>query len=200
MLWRRRDIFGIIRCPPLPPYRPSYDSVMSQHYQIPGTPRVTSPTPPPTDSAEARDGYFGPTTRSKQGVRSHPPIDEEEQDGEESSDSSLEKRARTRSRSPKTAGKARRMSGLTAVNSKGDTSTSRTKSKPDPLVPNGKPTGNGNLSPSSAGTSYWREFSRSPSPLGLIPIHRHWRSFVSASWSQNPVRTTCSKLITIFPL
>jgi diacylglycerol kinase (CTP) len=24
----------------------------------------------------------------------------------------------------------------------------------------------------------WRDFSRSPSPLGLIPIHRHWRTFV----------------------
>lgn len=179
LLWLRRGIFGVIPSPPLPPYRPSYESAMSQRYQIPATPRVTSPTPPPSDSAERPDGYFAPITRSKQDVRSPPPIDEEEQHGEESSDSSLEKRARTRSRSPKRAGKARRMSGLTAANSKSGTSASRTKKKPDPLVPNGKPAGNGHLSPSSAGTSYWREFSRSPSPLGLIPIHRHWRSFVS---------------------
>jgi diacylglycerol kinase (CTP) len=47
------------------------------------------------------------------------------------------------------------------------------------------------LSPSSAlpssssvgvgagrGTSYWRNLSRSPSPLGLIPIHREWRDFI----------------------
>lgn len=48
---------------------------------------------------------------------------------------------------------------------------------------------NGHLSPSSAvepgsyttagfWQSKWRDFSRSPSPLGLIPIHRHWRTFV----------------------
>ena len=28
------------------------------------------------------------------------------------------------------------------------------------------------------GSSYWRNLSRSPSPLGLIPIHREWRAFV----------------------
>jgi len=41
---------------------------------------------------------------------------------------------------------------------------------------------NGFLSPKSAfagmGARYWRELSRSPSPLGLIPIHREWRTFV----------------------
>ena len=159
---------------------------MSLQYQIPATPRITSPTPPPSDSTEGRDGYFAPIIRSKSGVRSAPPIDEEDQDDEESSDSSLEKRARTRSRSPKAAGKARRMSGLTAANSKSGPSASRTKKKPEPLIPNGKPIANGNLSPSSAATSYWREFSRSPSPLGLIPIHRHWRSFVSRDIPHSP--------------
>lgn len=42
-------------------------------------------------------------------------------------------------------------------------------------------TTNGHLSPPTP-ASYtgwsWRDFSRSPSPLGLIPIHRHWRTFV----------------------
>jgi len=28
------------------------------------------------------------------------------------------------------------------------------------------------------GSRYWRALSRSPSPLGLIPIHREWRSFI----------------------
>jgi len=40
---------------------------------------------------------------------------------------------------------------------------------------------NGHLSPPEAGTYggwSWRDFSRSPSPLGLIPIHRRWRAFV----------------------
>jgi len=48
-----------------------------------------------------------------------------------------------------------------------------TKRKPEP---NG--TANGHLSPSSANKNYWRELSRSPSPLGLIPIHQEWRSFI----------------------
>jgi len=47
---------------------------------------------------------------------------------------------------------------------------------------NGKAsTSNGHLAPPqpSAPTGWsWRDFSRSPSPLGLIPIHRHWRTFV----------------------
>lgn len=41
-------------------------------------------------------------------------------------------------------------------------------------------TSNGHLAPPEptiAGWT-WRDFSRSPSPLGLIPIHRHWRTFV----------------------
>lgn len=46
---------------------------------------------------------------------------------------------------------------------------------------NGKATtSNGHLAPPEptiAGWT-WRDFSRSPSPLGLIPIHRHWRTFV----------------------
>lgn len=51
---------------------------------------------------------------------------------------------------------------------------------------NGKAVGgktNGFLSPESAyprgfGSAYWRNLSRSPSPLGLIPIHRDWRKFI----------------------
>lgn len=48
-------------------------------------------------------------------------------------------------------------------------------------VPNGVPVPeNGYLSPPTSATGFWswRDFSRSPSPLGLIPIHRHWRTFV----------------------
>jgi len=50
------------------------------------------------------------------------------------------------------------------------------KQKADGAVTNGS--ANGHLSPAAAASYYWREFSRSPSPLGLIPIHRHWRSFI----------------------
>ena len=135
---------------------------MSQQYQVPGTPRVTSPTPPPPEPGKTEDSYFAPITRSSVAKRnpSPNPISEEA----ESSDSSLEHRSRARSRSPKTAAKQATSSSLT----KDETAT------PTPIS-------NGHLAPSSAATpssSYWRDLSRSPSPLGLIPIHRHWRSFV----------------------
>jgi diacylglycerol kinase (CTP) len=70
-----------------------------------------------------------------------------------------------------TAGKRRRMSGLTRT-------TSITKSQP---LMNGdipQPTANGYLSPYDRVKKSWREFSRSPSPLGLIPLHRHYRNLI----------------------
>ena len=144
---------------------------MSQQYQIPGTPRVISPSPTPSENIETSDTYFAPITRSaaKRAPSSNAISEEQE------SDSEVEKRARTRSRSPNSILKRRRPSGLTAANSKSGIPTS-SKKKPETQEPNG--TSNGHLSPESAASYYWREFSRSPSPLGLIPIHRHWRSFI----------------------
>ncbi|KAL6715342.1 Diacylglycerol kinase [Lecanora helva] len=139
---------------------------MSQQYQIPGTPRIISPTPTPTETRA--DSYFAPITRSAAKRRPSPhPISEDSEP--DSSDSSLEKRARTRSRSPKTHAK-----GQKATTSKQQKST-QNKTQP----PTNAPSTNGFLSPSSASSSSpWRPISRSPSPLGLIPIHKHWRSFV----------------------
>ena len=140
---------------------------MAQQAQVPGTPRVISPTPPASDSGN--DNYFAPITRSATARRSKSPATISEDKELEDSDSSLEARARARSRSPKTA--ARRKSITKKV------TTTPTESRRQAATPQS----NGHLSPSSAvssASSYWRDFSRSPSPLGLIPIHRHWRSFV----------------------
>lgn len=63
------------------------------------------------------------------------------------------------------------MSGLTAKRQMNGKSK-----KAELTLPNG--TANGHLSPAAANKNYWREMSRSPSPLGLIPIHQKWRSFV----------------------
>ncbi|KAL1600392.1 Diacylglycerol kinase [Paraconiothyrium brasiliense] len=131
----------------------------SKQYSIPHTPRVISPSPTPSELS-GKDGYFGPVTRSasrKQKVTSPPPIDED------SSGSDPDKRARARSRSP-LEGRRRQVNGI-----------SRAK-KADLTLPNG--TVNGHLSPAAANKNYWRELSRSPSPLGLIPIHQKWRSFI----------------------
>ncbi|KAI9755999.1 MAG: hypothetical protein M4579_004044 [Chaenotheca gracillima] len=143
---------------------------------VPGTPRIIAATPTPSEGADSQDNYFGPVTRSRQRVSSPPAISEDTDEGSgasSSSESSFElKRARTRSRSPITAA----VKGLTGA-------SSTTKTPADSPSSNGKPTSsssssNGYLSPAAASSSYWRSFSRSPSPLGLIPIHRHWRSFI----------------------
>ncbi|KMP07706.1 protein HSD1 [Coccidioides immitis RMSCC 2394] len=83
--------------------------------EIPATPRVISPSPTPSELSESKDGYRGPLTRSASARRqlsSPPPISEEDrgQENESGSDSSTNKRARTRSRSPitKSPGKTRR--------------------------------------------------------------------------------------------
>ncbi|KAJ4295172.1 Diacylglycerol kinase [Kalmusia sp. IMI 367209] len=141
----------------------------SRNYQIPHTPRVISPSPTPSETS-GKEGYFGPVTRSasrKQRLTSPPPIDED------SSGSDPEKRARARSRSPIREGRRRRMSGLTAKRQMNGNSKAK---KADLTLTNG--TVNGHLSPAAANKNYWREMSRSPSPLGLIPIHQKWRSFI----------------------
>lgn len=70
------------------------------------------------------------------------------------------------------------MSGLTAMNSKSGTASKAAGRKANLSLTNS--TTNGHLSPAAANKNYWREMSRSPSPLGLIPIHQKWRSFVRA--------------------
>ncbi|MCJ1457259.1 hypothetical protein MMC28_007626 [Mycoblastus sanguinarius] len=137
---------------------------MSQQYQVPGTPRITAATP---ETESRGDSYFAPITRPAAAKRATSPDAISEDQEPDDSDSSLEKRARARSRSPKTQAKRK--------------STSSKPSQPFEQSPEPKTSSNGHLSPSSAASptsSFWRDISRSPSPLGLIPIHRHWRSFV----------------------
>ncbi|KKY36529.1 putative phosphatidate cytidylyltransferase [Diaporthe ampelina] len=176
----RRLFSGTVALPALPPFPSDIMSFRSKPV-IPATPRVISPSPTPSDRESSQDAYFGPTTRSaarKRRLATPQPVqenpDEDTRDGL--------RRARTRSRSPLGTAK---VNGLTAI----DTEKPSTTTKPEPLpngtAANGKAgsehdASSGHLSPSSAqapGWS-WRDFSRSPSPLGLIPIHRHWRTFV----------------------
>lgn len=146
--------------------------------QIPSTPRIISPTPTPSESGDPpQDSYFAPITRSA--AKKRPVLSSskaQDPDASETSDSSLEKRARSRSRSPKTLARKQRQASF----------NQKSKPKIPPSIPEtgadgSKSSSNGHLSPSSAASpssSYWRDISRSPSPLGLIPIHRHWRSFI----------------------
>jgi hypothetical protein len=57
---------GVIRAPALPYFPTCWRTAMesSRQYQIPLTPRVISPSPTPSEAGSAKDGYFGPVTRS----------------------------------------------------------------------------------------------------------------------------------------
>lgn len=155
---------------------------MSTRSGIPATPRVISPSPTPSDAQDSsRDGgYFGPVTRSAARRRQtgsmtpQLPIEEESE-----SDPEL-RRARARSRSPIKTRKA--TTGQTATPSTRSTRASKAKELEVTEHANGMlTTSNGHLAPPTPATPSgwsWRDFSRSPSPLGLIPIHRHFKTLI----------------------
>lgn len=171
--------------PALPPFPSDIMSFRTKPV-IPATPRVISPSPTPSDrESSSQDAYFGPTTRSaarRRRLATPQPVQENPEDDDADARDGL-RRSRTRSRSP--LGSAR-LNGMTAINTeKKPSAATATTTKPEAPPANGSANGKAgdHLSPSSAHTSSgggwsWRDFSRSPSPLGLIPIHRHWRTFV----------------------
>jgi diacylglycerol kinase (CTP) len=93
---------------------------------------------------------------------------------DEDEDSSAElRRARSKSRSPMRARKVPTLTPAKATVSSSTTNGPLITSNGNGHVPNG------HLSPTAASPGWsWRDLSRSPSPLGLIPIHRQWRVFV----------------------
>ncbi|KAK4670943.1 Diacylglycerol kinase [Podospora pseudoanserina] len=155
---------------------------------IPSTPRVISPSPTPSEQdGTGQDGYSGPMTRSAARRRLATPLPVEE-DIEEDESPELS-RARTRSRSPidtrKVAQlsprKTSRMASSALQPIAATAATTTAIATPNGSTGEKAPETNGHLSPPTPSLYYgwsWRDFSRSPSPLGLIPIHRHWRTFV----------------------
>ncbi|KAL8778784.1 MAG: hypothetical protein Q9213_007248 [Squamulea squamosa] len=126
---------------------------MAQQPAIPPTPQVTEPTPAPSEFIEKQESYFAPISSSSS----------------KDSTAFANDRARARSRSPK------------SLVTNGAQPAQQPKKPPPTAFPTTNGTANGHLSPSSAASSassYWRTISRSPSPLGLIPIHRSWRTFI----------------------
>ncbi|KAK0741638.1 hypothetical protein B0T21DRAFT_282098 [Apiosordaria backusii] len=154
---------------------------------VPSTPRVISPSPTPSEQdGTGQDGYSGPMTRSAARRRLATPQPVEE-DIEEDENPEL-RRARTRSRSPLDTRKVAQLSpkkpsGTASSTLKPIATTATTTAIATPNGSTGEkaPETNGHLSLPTPSLYYgwsWRDFSRSPSPLGLIPIHRHWRTFV----------------------
>ncbi|KOS21772.1 CTP-dependent diacylglycerol kinase 1 [Escovopsis weberi] len=155
---------------------------------LPTIPRVTSPSPttPDRDVQE----YSGPTTRSRRKANALAQQQVVEVSDDETHRDSDLRRPRTASRSPVAVARRRpKASGQAQADPKHEPSTPNGKA--NGTSANGKAHGgageiaDGHLlappsPPRPAGSSFWswRDFSRSPSPLGLIPIHRQWRAFV----------------------
>lgn len=174
-----RVVVGAVRCPALPPVSFTMSLRRKAASTVPETPRVISPSPTPS---EHDVDYSAPTTRSaarKRMTSSQQSLDEHPDEDDVDDEVPGLRRSRTRSRSPIDS---RRISRMTPSNSNLATKTA-SKEKSEKVVTNGNKvaTTNGHLAPpqpaAPSGWS-WRDFSRSPSPLGLIPIHRHWRTFV----------------------
>ncbi|KAK5734503.1 Diacylglycerol kinase [Elasticomyces elasticus] len=175
---------------------------MTSRYQIPSTPRVISPSPTPSERSNGgKDSYFPSqqTPRSKTAQRQSSverieehitPSEQEEADHPDFA------RARRKARSsPQTNGHPTRRMGtngsiISATKPTPSSSTSTTTQRPTRSrreadgnnQANGDPT-NDLLKPETAygqgfGAAYWRSLSRSPSPLGLIPIHASWRAII----------------------
>ncbi|KAI5458570.1 hypothetical protein BGZ63DRAFT_431997 [Mariannaea sp. PMI_226] len=172
----RRIVVGTVRCPVLPLF--SF-AMSSRSRNIPATPRVISPSPTPS---EHEVDYSGPVTRSAARRRTPTPQPLEERSDEDESDSPDLRRARTRSRSPIDSRTVSRLTRRTSNAAKVSKTIKTAIAEEKPIANgNGKASGtNGHLAPPQPTTLgwSWRDFSRSPSPLGLIPIHRHWRTFV----------------------
>ncbi|KAJ5647961.1 hypothetical protein N7490_004333 [Penicillium lividum] len=115
--------------------------------------RVISPSPSVSDKSEARDGYFAPVTRS---------ASRRQQDGSGS----------RRTRSPPEDTPSR-----TSTRQRRPPRRSNPKIPASPPAVNGS-TSNGFLSPTSKVSGALHDLSRSPSPLGLIPLHSRYRSFI----------------------
>ena len=146
---------------------------------VPATPRVISPSPTPSDASEQRDGYFAPVTRSA--ARRQRLNNDTQSIPEEDQDNDSDHQSRSGPRNPSSrsgaAGTARRR-GSTRKTPK---STTSPVVKSQPLVgANGKSpsSSNGYLSPYTNLQDRWRDLSRSPSPLGLIPLHQDYRTFI----------------------
>ncbi|KAA8646430.1 hypothetical protein EYZ11_000286 [Aspergillus tanneri] len=134
---------------------------MSSQDAIPETPRVISPSPTPSETrSSSQDGYLAPTTRSESRRRRLGEVPEESI-GDSDSES---KRSRTPTRAP-APGSARQRKRRSNPMIRVDRPDHRT---------NGHAASNGYLSPLTKVDG----ISRSPSPLGLIPLHARYRNFI----------------------
>ncbi|KAL1989514.1 hypothetical protein VTN49DRAFT_6711 [Thermomyces lanuginosus] len=145
---------------------------MASSCAVPAT-RVTSPSPSPSDTSET---YSGPRTRSvarRERLAAAKAIAEE--DGGSRSENTEDGKPDNQERA-----NSRRSTGVSTRTPRRRSSKPTTASSSKSPAVKSEPLTNGFLSPnghvSPKGTS--RNVSRSPSPLGLIPLHQSYRTFI----------------------
>ncbi|ATY65912.1 Phosphatidate cytidylyltransferase [Cordyceps militaris] len=180
----RRILAGPLACSPLPPI------AFTMSLRRKAAAASSNDTPPPRvagPSDDVEEEYTGPRTRSGARRRNVPPTPSQTTAAatttQDSSSSEAEstpgkRKSRTRSRSPVDISKLSRMTPRIAE----PTPTSPPNGKAAATTTGPAAVNGGFLAPPLPGGGgfgwSWRDLSRSPSPLGLIPIHRHFKTFV----------------------
>lgn len=138
---------------------------------VPLTPRVISPSPTLSETQDTREDYFGPVTRSSARRRIQTPqlIPEEGNNEDTKGERLVRVRSSTRSSARCTKTEAKDKEKIKSKTSKNKKKSPQTNGF---LSPFGYP------SPYQKLKDHWHDLSRSPSPLGLIPLHRHYRTFI----------------------
>ncbi|KAI0425820.1 hypothetical protein F5Y09DRAFT_351919 [Xylaria sp. FL1042] len=174
----RRIFTGTVSAPVLPPC--PFPMSSRARRGVPATPRVISPSPTPSDQ-DGSGSYLGPVTRSAARRRQTGSVTPQlpiRESLDEESDPEL-RRARTRSRSPIKARKMQNLASAKPETQPGSSSAGNAVNHANGATKSS----DGLLAPPSLATGLytgwnWRDFSRSPSPLGLIPIHRHFQTLI----------------------
>ncbi|KAJ6784913.1 hypothetical protein PWT90_02386 [Aphanocladium album] len=177
----RRILAGPLACSPLPPIA----FTMSLRRKAAAAATATSPPRVVEPSDDVEEEYTAPRTRSGARRRNTPQASQtatQDSSSSEADSTPGKRRSRTRSRSPVDANKLSRMTPRIAeptTTSPPNGKLATTANNQPPALQNGsflalpQPAAGG-----GGGGWSWRDFSRSPSPLGLIPIHRHFKTFV----------------------
>ena len=172
---------GIISSPILPAFTVCWRQAMatSSHYPypIPNSPRISSTSPISSDDGMiSKDSYLRPVTRSITRTRngSH---EKHLQRRNERVFITHNNHINIHSRSPLQQDGGFEKSTATNTEPPATFKVARRKTKDGRSDKRNNI--DGHLRPENKPRSSWRDISRSQSPLGLIPIHRNWRSFVS---------------------
>lgn len=172
---------GIVSSQLLPAFAVCWRQAMatSSHYPYPisNSARVSSsPLVSSEDGKISKDSYLRPVTRSitRAGSRSQGRLPQGQTDKISTTYTGY-----TNSRSRKLSQQNHCNDRINGVDTEAPAASTVVRRRVKDGQSKSSKTANGYLSSENKAEPLWRDISRSRSPLGLIPIHRNWRSFVS---------------------